>query len=362
MGFGVGEGIATGILWKSVDDLRNVFYRLRAAKERYQNAGDLFQELEDDSQDCMKKTEELRDELGRYSFTKTEIKSMNKTIKKVQRAVDETVNKFLEKINNYGPDRFKNKCRAALGRKLREISRLLLDLQRQLDQVDAKLGARFRIVAQERLGDIQDNTNLLPKIHENVARIAANTENYAQPPPYEAAPSKSDISSGLSSRPSPTRTPIPSPEVHEDVKCDECGEMPIHGKRWHCESCPNHDLCDVCKYLGRAGPRCCLRQLSADETRARNRGMRNLASILQASIPEVHPGVICDSCGSPIRGKRWHCMRCPDQDLCDECHDVGAGGFFCQWQLVSVEETRARNDACADFLGAMARMILEDSD
>lgn len=34
----------------------------------------------------------------------------------------------------------------------------------------------------------------------------------------------------------------------------------------------------------------------------------------------VHRGTRCDSCGElPIRGIRWHCINCPDFDLCSNC-------------------------------------------
>ena len=33
-----------------------------------------------------------------------------------------------------------------------------------------------------------------------------------------------------------------------------------------------------------------------------------------------HRGIGCDECGeSPLRGIRWHCMNCPDWDLCSTC-------------------------------------------
>lgn len=34
----------------------------------------------------------------------------------------------------------------------------------------------------------------------------------------------------------------------------------------------------------------------------------------------IHRGTRCDSCGEfPIRGVRWHCINCPDYDLCSNC-------------------------------------------
>jgi len=36
---------------------------------------------------------------------------------------------------------------------------------------------------------------------------------------------------------------------------------------------------------------------------------------------EVHAGVACDNCNqTPILGKRFKCLECPDYDLCERCH------------------------------------------
>jgi ankyrin repeat protein len=35
--------------------------------------------------------------------------------------------------------------------------------------------------------------------------------------------------------------------VHYGIKCDGCGGNPLRGIRWHCRTCPDHDLCDTCK-------------------------------------------------------------------------------------------------------------------
>ena len=38
----------------------------------------------------------------------------------------------------------------------------------------------------------------------------------------------------------------------------------------------------------------------------------------------VHRGTSCDSCNTnPIRGVRWHCINCPDYDLCSTCETQG---------------------------------------
>ena len=38
-------------------------------------------------------------------------------------------------------------------------------------------------------------------------------------------------------------------EAHNDIKCDECGENPIRGKRFRCLECIDYDLCGKCKAL-----------------------------------------------------------------------------------------------------------------
>ncbi|KAL1305245.1 hypothetical protein AAFC00_002160 [Neodothiora populina] len=40
----------------------------------------------------------------------------------------------------------------------------------------------------------------------------------------------------------------------------------------------------------------------------------------------IHRGTRCDSCGEfPIRGVRWHCINCPDYDLCSNCESQSPG-------------------------------------
>ncbi|CAK4031593.1 E3 ubiquitin- ligase [Lecanosticta acicola] len=34
---------------------------------------------------------------------------------------------------------------------------------------------------------------------------------------------------------------------HRGIHCEECGEMPIRGVRWHCLNCPDYDLCSSCE-------------------------------------------------------------------------------------------------------------------
>lgn len=38
--------------------------------------------------------------------------------------------------------------------------------------------------------------------------------------------------------------------LHDCIQCDSCGVNPLRGIRWHCRSCPDHDICDTCKKAG----------------------------------------------------------------------------------------------------------------
>ena len=79
----------------------------------------------------------------------------------------------------------------------------------------------------------------------------------------------------------------------------------------------------------------CLLPAAAAESSSRiscesvNRGSRVGGSLGRAAAAEPRPAppgteltqFTCDRCDkSPVLGVRWHCTRCPDFDLCDECH------------------------------------------
>ncbi|KAI5195993.1 hypothetical protein E4T39_07974 [Aureobasidium subglaciale] len=35
--------------------------------------------------------------------------------------------------------------------------------------------------------------------------------------------------------------------VHTGIRCEQCGQYPIRGVRWHCNNCPDFDLCSTCE-------------------------------------------------------------------------------------------------------------------
>ena len=85
----------------------------------------------------------------------------------------------------------------------------------------------------------------------------------------------------------------------------------------------------------------CLLPAAAAESSSRiscesvNRGSRVGGSLGRAAAAEPRPAppgteltqFTCDRCDkSPVLGVRWHCTRCPDFDLCDECHRESRSG------------------------------------
>uniref|UniRef100_A0A1D1YF52 Next to BRCA1 gene 1 protein n=1 Tax=Anthurium amnicola TaxID=1678845 RepID=A0A1D1YF52_9ARAE len=127
---------------------------------------------------------------------------------------------------------------------------------------------------------------------------------------------KSDDSSTTNSS-SETRqipkTEIPAssePVVHHGVMCDCCKNI-IRGMRWKCTSCPNYDLCQVCKSKSPSVHRHpnshAFRPIPYPRTSNHAPYSENLHS------------ATCDYCESVIFGIRHKCINCPDFDLCNNC-------------------------------------------
>jgi hypothetical protein len=90
--------------------------------------------------------------------------------------------------------------------------------------------------------------------------------------------------------------------VHENVKCDGCGTVPITGDRYKCTVCHNFDLCSAC------------------EQKNIHPNSHPLLKLKEAPRRDIHYGVTCDGCGVvPIQGVRFKCLVCPNYDLCGAC-------------------------------------------
>ncbi|CAG8481049.1 10357_t:CDS:10 [Ambispora leptoticha] len=100
------------------------------------------------------------------------------------------------------------------------------------------------------------------------------------------------------------------PVVHHGIICDCCHQT-IQGMRWKCQTCPNFDLCQVCK--------------SKAPSVHRHPSSHNFRPIpypshvsKTQSTSNLH-SAICDYCESVIFGIRHKCINCPDFDLCSNC-------------------------------------------
>ena len=103
--------------------------------------------------------------------------------------------------------------------------------------------------------------------------------------------------------------------IHYQYICDGCDKAPIKGIRYHCEQCPDFDLCEKCY------------------SEKKDSHKHTFQAITKAEIPEfkkpsfprfcdktIHRNVTCDGCGvHPIVGIRYKCGICPNFDFCENC-------------------------------------------
>ncbi|KAF9266904.1 hypothetical protein L218DRAFT_756186 [Marasmius fiardii PR-910] len=98
--------------------------------------------------------------------------------------------------------------------------------------------------------------------------------------------------------------------VHIAVNCDGCKQAPLRGKRYHCKTCPDYDLCQSC-------------MASPPDNHPKAHRFICLATPV---MWRYHLGRSCDVCGlAPIIGPRYHCTSnmCNEFDLCSDCMDLG---------------------------------------
>ena len=107
----------------------------------------------------------------------------------------------------------------------------------------------------------------------------------------------------------------PNEEIHYQYICDGCEMAPIKGVRYHCEKCPDFDLCEKCFK-------------EKKEQHGHSFQAIKKSTVFPPKKPAftkfcdeiVHRGVTCDGCGKhPLVGIRYKCGVCPNFDYCEEC-------------------------------------------
>jgi hypothetical protein len=115
--------------------------------------------------------------------------------------------------------------------------------------------------------------------------------------------------------------------VHEGVRCDSCGTMPILGVRHKCTVCEDYDLCGNCFAKKDHDPShifLCIRRPGhlnpAHVPCLYPEGWRS-TSVFRGN---THVGIRCSHCGLfPVVGVRYRCENCPDYNLCEKCGKEG---------------------------------------
>ena len=100
------------------------------------------------------------------------------------------------------------------------------------------------------------------------------------------------------------------------VVCDGC-DQPISQLRWKCLECPNIDLCITCKEDAIKHPNHSFVAVPLPPQLPNNVGT--------TFIPKKGNHIICDMCSKDVTDIRWKCAQCPNYDLCHGCYTKGEG-------------------------------------
>ncbi|KAJ8095255.1 E3 ubiquitin-protein ligase mib1 [Marasmius tenuissimus] len=106
---------------------------------------------------------------------------------------------------------------------------------------------------------------------------------------------------------------IDSDIVHLQITCDGCNQSPIRGKRYHCKSCEDFDLCQSC----------------VAQPPSTHSSQHRYICLSTPAMWTYHAGHHCDGCGLyPIVGPRYRCVNdtCRTEkgfDLCSDYMDLG---------------------------------------
>ena len=100
--------------------------------------------------------------------------------------------------------------------------------------------------------------------------------------------------------------------IHEDYACDGCEIKPIKGARYHCETCPDYDLCKKCYFSDIKKSHnhsfICINKPQKEEKKEK------------IIIDKIHKNISCNKCRiNPIKGIRYKCGICYNFDFCENC-------------------------------------------
>ncbi|KAK8783893.1 hypothetical protein V5799_009742 [Amblyomma americanum] len=121
------------------------------------------------------------------------------------------------------------------------------------------------------------------------------------------------------------------------VRCNKCGELPLTGARWKCDTCHGYDLCTTCYLNGKHNPEHCFVRYDAPDSAGirvnskQGSQKKQREDVVAGATAEgdiargaIFRTIYCDSCGQrEILGTRWKCAACFNYDLCTACYRGG---------------------------------------
>ena len=236
-----------------------------------------IQELEKQKKEIIQKLDkEIKDKINEINIIKKKSKKEINSLEKKQKKLYETVNSIKIKLGIIQPQKKINpKLKQKPNKKQDNIN-----IQNKKEEIkDEKKEIQEKKEVKKEIQEIKEEKNKIQEIKKENKEIKEIKEEEI---------------------------------IHENYICDGCSIAPIKGARYHCETCPDFDLCEKC-YLSdikksHNHPFMCINKFINEEKEEK------------IIIKTIHGGILCNKCRTnPIKGIRYKCGICQNFDFCEKC-------------------------------------------